>query len=56
MPRDEKEEILHYLRIVSGNRITLPEDLREALGIEIGDYLRAELRFNDRKVVLEPAA
>lgn len=33
---------VHYVRIVSGNRITLPDDLRAELKMEVGDYLRLE--------------
>jgi hypothetical protein len=33
---------VHFVRIVSGNRITLPEDLRLELKFHVGDYLRLE--------------
>ena len=33
---------VHYVRIVSGNRITLPEDIRDALRLKVGDYVRVE--------------
>jgi len=56
MPKTEKEEILHFLRVVSGNRITLPEDVRRILEIEVGDYVRVEIVPQDRKVILAPAA
>ncbi len=54
MPKDERER-RHYLRIVSGNRVTLPETFREMLEIEEGDYLKAELDAQAKKIVLTPA-
>lgn len=45
---------VHYVRIVSGNRITLPDDLREELKFKIGDYLRLE--WTDKgEITLTPA-
>ncbi|TLZ91829.1 MAG: AbrB/MazE/SpoVT family DNA-binding domain-containing protein [Methanobacteriota archaeon] len=54
MTRNEKW-ILHFVRVVSGNRVTLPEDVRRILQIKEGDYLRAEVNTEDRKIVLTPA-
>jgi len=55
MARDDRER-RHYLRIVSGNRVTLPEKFRELLELEEGDYLKAEVDPQAKKIVLTPAA
>lgn len=54
MSRNE-QGILHFLRVVSGNRVTLPEDVRRELKIKEGDYLRAQVNVEDREIVLSPA-
>ena len=56
MSKGDEREILHYVRIVSGNRVTLPEDVRQALEIKEGDYLRAEVKIGERTTVLSPAS
>lgn len=39
-----------FVRIVSGHRITLPEQARAALGVKVGDYVRIEI-VQDRLLV-----
>jgi hypothetical protein len=55
MSRDEEAQLLHYIRVVSGNRITIPEDVRQALGIRVGDYVRAELKLRDKRLEIVAA-
>jgi len=55
MVRDDRER-RHYVRIVSGNRVTLPEKFRELLELEEGDYLKAEIEVQAKRIVLTPAA
>ncbi len=45
---------VHYVRIVSGNRITLPEDIRDALRLKIGDYVRVEWD-RGKGIIVSPA-
>ena len=44
---------VHFLRVISGHRLTLNREIREALGVGVGDYLRLTMR--DGAVVLEAA-
>jgi AbrB family looped-hinge helix DNA binding protein len=45
---------VHYVRIVSGNRITLPEDIRDALRLKVGDYVRVEWD-RSKGIIVSPA-
>lgn len=48
---------VHVLRVLEGHRITIPSGVMKKLGIDVGDYVIAQLetRFEDTSWKIVPA-